>query len=121
MGGYAPGSGLISARIAATVGKQIFSALEAQAEAADPLDSAGAEAIVRQAIGAANTMVLDAIAQAGEMGSTLVVLLIHGDVAYVANIGDSRGDTIVVICYGYLIGTCRKKINCLGGFIIIRP
>src|SRR5439155_11953042 len=47
MGGYAPGSGLISARIAATVGKQIFSALEAQAEAADPLDSAGAEAIVR--------------------------------------------------------------------------
>jgi protein phosphatase len=90
MGGYAPGSGLISARIAATVGKQIFGALQTQAETADPLDSATAEAIVRQAIGAANTMVLDAIAHAGEMGSTLVVVLIHGDVAYVANIGDSR-------------------------------
>src|SRR5919199_1000210 len=90
MGGYAPGSGLISARIAATVGKQIFGALETQADTADPLDSATAEAIVRQAIGAANTMVLDAIAHAGEMGSTLVVVLIHGDMAYVANIGDSR-------------------------------
>ncbi|HKC74448.1 MAG TPA: protein phosphatase 2C domain-containing protein [Chloroflexota bacterium] len=90
MGGYAPGSGLISARIAATVGKQIFGALETQAAPADALDSATAEAIVRQAIGAANTMVLDAIAHAGEMGSTLVVVLIHGDVAYVANIGDSR-------------------------------
>ena len=54
------------------------------------MDSAAAEAIVRQAIGAANTMVLDAIAHAGEMGATLVVVLIHGDVAYVANIGDSR-------------------------------
>jgi protein phosphatase len=90
MGGYAPGSGLISARIAATVGKQIFGALETQADTADPLDSPTAEAIVRKAIGAANTMVLDAIAHAGEMGSTLVVVLIHGDVAYVANIGDSR-------------------------------
>ena len=90
MGGYAPGSGLISARIAATVGKQLSGALEAQADTADALDSAAAEAIVRQAIGAANTMVLDAIAHAGEMGSTLVVVLIHGDVAYVANIGDSR-------------------------------
>jgi serine/threonine protein phosphatase PrpC len=90
MGGYAPGSGLISARIAATVGKQIFDALQMQADTADALDSATAEGIVRQAIGAANTMVLDAIAHAGEMGSTLVVVLIHGDVAYVANIGDSR-------------------------------
>ena len=90
MGGYAPGSGLISARIAATVGKRIFGALEEQANTADPMDAATAEAIVRKAIGAANTMVLDAIAHAGEMGSTLVVVLIHGDVAYVANIGDSR-------------------------------
>ena len=89
MGGYAPGSGLISSRIAATAGSHIFSAVEAR-NAAEALDEDEAALIVRAAITAANTMVTEEIARTGEMGATLVVALVYGETAYLANIGDSR-------------------------------
>lgn len=90
MGGYAPGSGLISARIAATTGMHIVTALAARAEDAGPLESGDAESIVRAGIAAANKVVLEEVARTGEMGATLVVAVIHGDMCYVANVGDSR-------------------------------
>jgi len=89
MGGYAPGSGLISSRIAATVGGAVIAALDARGDAADP-SSDEAEQIVRAGIAAANNLVLEEIARSGEMGATLVVAVVCGDTAYVANIGDSR-------------------------------
>lgn len=90
MGGYAPGSGLISSRIVASVGKSILAALDERVDMPGTLDETEAENIVRQAIATANAMVLDEIAHTGEMGATLVTVMIHGDTAYVANIGDSR-------------------------------
>lgn len=90
MGGYAPGSGLISSRIAAAVGKSILAALDDRGDVPGTLDEPEAESIVREAIATTNQMVLDEIAHTGEMGSTLVVVMIHGEAAYVANIGDSR-------------------------------
>jgi len=89
MGGYAPGSGLISSRIAATVGGAVIAALDAYGDAADP-SSDEAEGMVRAGIAAANNMVLEEIARSGEMGATLVVAVVCGDAAYLANIGDSR-------------------------------
>jgi serine/threonine protein phosphatase PrpC len=90
MGGYAPGSGLISSRVVSMTGQQILTALDDQAETLGELDAKQAETVVRAAIAAANTMVLDEIARSGEMGATLVTVLIHDSTAYVANIGDSR-------------------------------
>jgi protein phosphatase len=46
--------------------------------------------IVRGAIAEANDKVLQEIARHGEMGATLVLALVYGRSAYVANIGDSR-------------------------------
>ena len=90
MGGYAPGSGLISAQIAETTGSSIVHSLDARSDTTEGLEAAEAEAIVREAIAAANEPVLAEIASKGEMGSTLVAVMIMGDQAYVANIGDSR-------------------------------
>ncbi len=89
MGGYAPGSGLISARIAATAGSHILAAVESR-DAAQALDEGEAAGIMRAAIAAANGMVLDEISRTGEMGATLVLALIYGETAYLTNIGDSR-------------------------------
>jgi len=87
MGGYTPGSGLISSRIAAVAGTSIVAALAGLTEEAD---EAAMERIVRAGIAAANAMVLQEIARRGEMGATLVVTVIYGDTAYLANVGDSR-------------------------------
>jgi len=87
MGGYTPGSGLISSRIAAVAGTSIAAALAGLTEEAD---EAAMERIVRAGIAAANAMVVQEIARRGEMGATLVVTVIHGDTAYLANVGDSR-------------------------------
>lgn len=88
MGGYAPGSGLISARIAAIAGTHIAAALAANQDGT--LDAGALDAIMRAGIAEANHMVLDEIARTGEMGATLVIAVIHGDTCYVANVGDSR-------------------------------
>ncbi len=88
MGGYAPGSGLISKAIVSTVGSHIFERVAV--ERATELTEAELRVVVREAIAEANGKVLDEISRHGEMGSTLVVALVYGRVAYVANIGDSR-------------------------------
>ena len=90
MGGYAPGSGLISARIAATAGAYIAGTLGARADAEGTLSEQAIEVVMREGIAAANRMTLDEIARTGDMGSTLVAVVVYGDIAYVANIGDSR-------------------------------
>jgi len=89
MGGYAPGSGLISSRIVTTAGASIAAALDARGEDAT-LASDDAEAIVRAGIAAANGVVLDEIARSGDMGATLIAVVVQGDTAYLANVGDSR-------------------------------
>ncbi len=88
MGGYAPGSGLISKTIVTTVGRGVFGFLHDEPEA--EVHEMQLQAMVRGAVAQANSRVLEEIAQHGEMGSTLVVGVIYGNYAYVANIGDSR-------------------------------
>ena len=88
MGGYAPGSGLISKDIVQTVGRGIFSIL--QAEPDTQVQGTDLQAIVRGAIAQANGRVLDQIDQHGEMGATLVAAVVYGQTVFVANIGDSR-------------------------------
>src|SRR5260370_25170299 len=88
MGGYAPGSGLISKTIVTTVGRGVFGFLHDEPEA--EVHEMQLQAMVRGAVAQANSRVLEEIAQHGEMGSTLVVVVIYGNYAYVANIGDSR-------------------------------
>lgn len=88
MGGYAPGSGLISKVIVGTVGRGIFSLLNEEEEA--EIQETQLQVVVKTAIAEANGKVLTEIRQHGEMGATLVTAVIHGQTAYVANIGDSR-------------------------------
>lgn len=88
MGGYAPGSGLISKEIVRSVGRGIFSILYEEPNTA--VQEADLQAIVRGAIAQANDTVLEQIAQHGEMGATLVTAVVYGQTVYVANIGDSR-------------------------------
>ncbi len=89
MGGYAPGSGLISSRIVTTAGASIAAALDARGNDAT-LAPDDAEAIVRAGIATANAVVLDEIARSGDMGATLIAVVVQGDTAYLANVGDSR-------------------------------
>jgi protein phosphatase len=88
MGGYAPGSGLISKVIVGTVGRGVFGILHEEHET--EIQEGDLQAVVKGAIAEANGKVLDEIRQHGEMGATLVTAVIHGQTAYVANIGDSR-------------------------------
>jgi protein phosphatase len=88
MGGYAPGSGLISKSIVTTVGQGIFSLLTAETSAERGDDEL--RAVVHGAIADANGKVLDEIHVHGDMGATLVVAVIFKQTAYLANIGDSR-------------------------------
>lgn len=90
MGGYAPGSGLISSRIATLAGTAIAGALAEVAAADQTLSAEEMERIVRAGISVANNMVVSEIERSGEMGSTLVAAIIYGDAAYIANVGDSR-------------------------------
>jgi serine/threonine protein phosphatase PrpC len=88
MGGYAPGSGLISKSIVTTVGRGVFDLLNSDPNLTK--DEASLEAIVHGAIANANGKVLEEIKLHGDMGATLVVAIIFGQTAFVANIGDSR-------------------------------
>jgi protein phosphatase len=88
MGGYAPGSGLISKTVVSMVGSRIFGQIAV--DRAVELGEDELRAYVREAVEQANGKVLEEIAQQGEMGSTLVVAIVYGRVVYVANIGDSR-------------------------------
>jgi serine/threonine protein phosphatase PrpC len=88
MGGYAPGSGLISKEIVQTIGHGIFSILQAEQDLT--LEETDLQAIIRGAVAQANSGVLAQIEQHGDMGSTLVTAVIYGPAIYIANIGDSR-------------------------------
>jgi protein phosphatase len=88
MGGYAPGSGLVSRDIVRCAGDFLFNHLYAEQET--PLAENDLRALVKNAIQLANEQVLGLIAQSGEMGATLVLAAIFGKLAYIANIGDSR-------------------------------
>lgn len=88
MGGYAPGSGLISRMIVEHVGRGVFGSLVVSSEVTPSEDEL--QAHVRSAIADANVKVLDEIRQHGDMGATLVMGVICGEMAWVANIGDSR-------------------------------
>lgn len=88
MGGYAPGSGLISKEIVQITGRGIFTLLQSEPDL--EMQEADLQAVMRGAIAQANGFVLDQISQHGEMGATLVAAAIVGPVACIANIGDSR-------------------------------
>jgi serine/threonine protein phosphatase PrpC len=88
MGGYAPGSGLVSRDIVRRAGDFLFQHLYAEQET--PLEENDVRALVKSAIQIANEQVLDLIEHSGEMGATLVLATIFGKMAYIANIGDSR-------------------------------
>ncbi len=90
MGGYAPGSGLISSRIAEIAGTTIANALAQTAGVGQTLAADDLERIVRAGIAAANKMVVNEIVRSGDMGSTLIAAVVYGDTAYIANVGDSR-------------------------------
>lgn len=88
MGGYAPGSGLISREIVRLAGHALFSHLHAEADS--PLEENDLRAVMKSAIQLANDYVLERIGQSGEMGATLVLVAIFGHTAYIGNVGDSR-------------------------------
>jgi serine/threonine protein phosphatase PrpC len=88
MGGYAPGSGLISREVVTIAGRHTFMAL--LESLADDSSESALQAVVREAILQANRAVLAEAATRGEMGSTFVMAVCHGATAYLANIGDSR-------------------------------
>jgi len=90
MGGYAPGSGLISRDIVRLSGDFLFNHLYAEAQEDSPLQENDVRAVVKSAIQTANEHVLDLIEHSGEMGATLVVAALFGQTAYIANVGDSR-------------------------------
>src|SRR5882724_5974389 len=81
MGGYAPGSGLISKEIVRTVGRGIFDILEAESETT--MREPDLRAIVHGTIAQANGKVLEQIQQHGEMGATLVTVVVYGQTAYI--------------------------------------
>ncbi|MDB5056906.1 MAG: hypothetical protein JWO59_378, partial [Chloroflexi bacterium] len=89
MGGYAPGSGLISREIVSTVGRSVLGSL-ANADQGVERGETEIRAMVHGAIAEANNKVLEQIRSHGEMGATLVVAVIYGPTAFLANIGDSR-------------------------------
>lgn len=88
MGGYAPGSGLISKMIVNSVGRNVFHLLHNESETAK--EEVEIQTVIRSAVAEANSKVLQEIQMHGEMGATLVTAVIHGQSAFIANIGDSR-------------------------------
>lgn len=88
MGGYAPGSGLISKMIVSSVGRSVFHLLHTESETEK--EEVEIRAVIHSAVAEANSRVLDEIQVHGEMGATLVVGVVYGQCAYIANIGDSR-------------------------------
>src|SRR6185312_12253375 len=88
MGGYAPGSGLISKMIVTSVGRNVFHLLHNESETEK--EEVEIQTVIRSAVAEANSKVLQEIQMHGEMGATLVATVIYGQSAYIANIGDSR-------------------------------
>lgn len=88
MGGYAPGSGLISKMIVNSVGRSVFHLLHTESETEK--EEVEIQTVIRSAVAEANSKVLKEIEVHGEMGATLVVTVVYGQSAFIANIGDSR-------------------------------
>jgi serine/threonine protein phosphatase PrpC len=88
MGGYAPGSGLISREVVTIAGRHAFTALLDDLPGDSPANAV--RAVAREAILQANASVLAEAAKHGEMGSTFLMAVCHDTTAFLANIGDSR-------------------------------
>jgi len=90
MGGHQGGE-VASAVCIQSIAQQILKTVLAPALSQEPLDGDVLETVLREAVQVANKQIHDQRRSMGtDMGTTVVMALVVGDRAYVANVGDSR-------------------------------